>query len=92
MATSRAERGLILTRRGDTKRPSTLYTDKGRIDRHIVPLIGKRTVKDLTAADIRKFIQDVTAGKTAGEFKTAKRNRAIARGGPGAAARTIFQQ
>jgi integrase len=84
----KAERGLILTRRGDTKRPSTLYTDKGRIDRHIVPLIGKRTVKDLTAVDIRKFIQDVIAGKTAGEFKTAKRKRAIARGGPGAAART----
>ena len=85
---AKAEKGLILTKRGGTKRSSTLYTDKGRIDRHIVPLIGKRTVKDLTSADIRKFIQDVIAGKTAGEFKTAKRKRSIARGGPGAAART----
>jgi integrase len=85
---TKAEKGLILTKRGDTKRSSTLYTDKGRIDRHIIPLIGKRTVKDLTSADVRKFIQDVIAGKTAGEFKTAKRKRAVARGGPGAAART----
>jgi hypothetical protein len=44
----KAERGLILTRRGEAKRGSTLYTDKGRIERHIIPLLGKRTVKDLT--------------------------------------------
>jgi integrase len=85
---SKAERGLILTRRGDTKRPSTLYTDRGRIERHIIPLIGRRTVKDLTTADVRKFVQDVIAGKTAGEVQTPKRKRAIVRGGSGAAART----
>lgn len=45
-------------------------------------------MKDLTSTDIRKFIQDVTSGKTAGEVKTAKRSRAIARGGAGAASRT----
>jgi hypothetical protein len=60
---SKAERGLILTKRGDTKKASTLYTDRGRIERHIIPLIGKRTVKELTTADVRKFVQDVIAGK-----------------------------
>ena len=85
---SKAERGLILTKRGDTKKASTLYTDRGRIERHIIPLIGKRTVKDLTTADVRKFVQDVIAGKTAGEVQTPKRRRAIVRGGAGAAART----
>jgi integrase len=85
---SKAERGLILTKRGDTKRASTLYTDRGRIARHIIPLMGKRTVKDITTADIRKFVQDVIAGKTAGEVQTPKRKRAIVRGGAGAAART----
>jgi integrase len=85
---SKAERGLILTRRGDTKSASTLYTDRGRIERHIIPLIGKRTVKDLTTADVRKFVQDVIAGKTACEVQTPKRKRAVVRGGAGAAART----
>jgi integrase len=85
---AKAERGLILTKRGDTKKPSTLYTDRGRIERHIIPLIGKRTVKDLTTADVRRFVQDVIAGKTAGEVQTPKRKRAIVRGGAGAAART----
>ena len=47
---AKAERGLILTKRGDTKKASTLYTDRGRIERHIIPLIEKRTVKDLTTA------------------------------------------
>jgi hypothetical protein len=30
------------TRRGTNKKSTTLYTDKGRIERHIVPLIGRR--------------------------------------------------
>jgi integrase len=85
---TKAERGLILTKRGDTKKASTLYTDRVRIQRHIIPLIGRRTVKDLTTADIRKFVQDVIAGKTAGEVQTPKRRRTIVRGGAGAAART----
>jgi integrase len=85
----KAERGLILTRRGEAKRSSTLYTDKGRIDRHIVPLLGKRTVKDLTSADIRRFQQSVIGGKTAADVKTKKRGRAIVTGGKGAAARTM---
>jgi hypothetical protein len=48
----KAERGLIFTRRGKSKKASTLYTDKGRIERHIVPLVGHRTVKDITSADV----------------------------------------
>ena len=85
----KAERGLILTRRGEAKRGSTLYTDKGRIDRHIIPLLGKRTVKDLTSADVRRFQQSVIGGKTAADIKTKKRGRAIVTGGKGTAARTM---
>ena len=52
---AKAESGQIMTRRREPKRKSTLYTDKGRIERHIIPLLGKRTVKDLTSADINRF-------------------------------------
>jgi integrase len=85
----RAERGLILTRRGEVKRGSTIYADTGRIKHHIIPLLGTRTVRDLTAADIRRFLQNVISGKTAADIKTKPRGRAIVTGGMGTAARTV---
>jgi integrase len=85
----KAERGLILTRRGDAKSATTLYTDKGRIARHIIPLIGKRTVKDFTASDAGRFQRDVISGKSAVDVKTKTRGRAIVTGGKGTAARTM---
>ena len=35
-----AEAGRLLTRRKAAKKPSTLVTDRGRIERHIKPLLG----------------------------------------------------
>jgi len=84
----KAKRGLILTRHGEAKSKSTLDTDKGRINRHIVPLIGTRTVKDFTTADANRFMRDVIAGKSKADVKT-ERSRAIVHGGKGAAARTV---
>src|SRR6266404_6144089 len=85
----KAKRGLIVTRRGSAKKTTTLYTDEGRINRHIIPLLGRRTIKDLTAADVRGFMRNVTAGKSATDVKTKKRGRAIVTGGKGTAARTV---
>ena len=85
----KAERGLILTRRGEAKSSTTLYSDKGRIERHIIPLLGKRTVKDVTVTDGNRFLRDVIAGKTAADVKTKVRGRAIVKGGKGTAARTM---
>jgi integrase len=85
----KAERGLILTRRGEAKSDSTLYVDKGRIHRHIIPLIGKRTVKDFTPTDAGRFQRDVISGKSAADVKTKTRGRAIVKGGKGTAARTM---
>ena len=85
----RAERGLILTRRGVAKSSTTLYTDSGRINRHIIPLIGKRTVKDFTTIDAARFQRDVISGKSAADVKTKLRGRAIVTGGKGTAARTM---
>jgi integrase len=81
--------GLILGKGNRPKKPSTIVTDTGRIQRHIVPLLGTRRVKDLTKADINKA-KDIMAGKTAVSVKTKKlRGKAIVRGGAGTATRTI---
>ncbi len=85
----RARKGLITKRSGVPKKASTLALDAGRVERHIVPLIGNRTVKDLTPADLRAFVRDVTSGKTAVDVKTKARGRAIVRGGKGTATRTM---
>jgi hypothetical protein len=84
----RAERGLILdaaraSRSGRLR--STLIV--ARIERHIIPLLGSRSVKDLTQADVRAFVRDVTAGKTAANVRTRARGRAIVKGGAGTASR-----
>src|SRR5207245_3587337 len=65
-----AEKGLILGKRKRPKKPSTLYIDRGRIDRHILPLLGSRRVRDLTTPEIIRFMRDVAAGKTAADIKT----------------------
>ena len=82
--------GLILGKGGRPKKPSTIVTDTGRIERHIIPLIGTRRVKDLTKADINKVLKDIMAGKTRVSVKTKKlRGKAIVRGGAGTATRTV---
>jgi hypothetical protein len=85
----KATRGLIISRVGRPKKSSTLATDCGRVERHIIPLLGHRVVKDISAVDIRGFLRDVTAGKTAADVRTGPRGRAIVRGGRGTASRTL---
>ncbi|MEA1834376.1 integrase arm-type DNA-binding domain-containing protein, partial [Methylobacterium durans] len=84
-----ADKGLIMGKGGKAKKASTLYVDRGRIERHIKPLLGSRLVKDLIAADVQRFVRDVQAGKTAAVVKTGLRGKAVIEGGPGTAARTV---
>lgn len=84
-----AEKGHVLTRRKRPKKVSTLATDRGRILRHIVPLLGRKRLDEMSSADVRRFLRDVTDGKTAADIKTGLRGRAIVEGGRGAAARTV---
>jgi hypothetical protein len=72
----RADAGLIISRRGRAKKASTLKIDEARIARHIVPLLGRRPIKDITQADIRAFQRDITVGKTAADVRTKPRGRA----------------
>ena len=84
-----AEQGLVLGKKGRGKKPSTLATDAGRIERHIKPLLGRKLVIDVQQSDVSRFLRDVTAGKTAVDVKTDnKRGRAIVEGGAGTASRT----
>lgn len=85
----KAEKGLIFTRRGEAKSETTLYSDKGRIERHIIKLAGKKTVKGFTSADGKALQRDIIAGKSAANVKTKVRGRAIVKGGKGTAARTM---
>ncbi|NDE85993.1 MAG: DUF4102 domain-containing protein [Gammaproteobacteria bacterium] len=85
-----AESGRLLTRRKIAKKTSTLATDRGRIERHIKPLLGSLKVSAVNRADVEKFMHAVAAGKTAGRTKTGrKRGLAIVKGGRGTATRTV---
>ena len=61
--------GLVLGKRGRPKKPTTISTDVGRIERHIVPLLGNRRVRDLVKSDITQAMKDIMAGKTRANVK-----------------------
>lgn len=84
------EAGLILGKGGRPKKQTTIATDVGRIRRHIIPLLGTRRVRDITKPDMNNLMKDIIAGKTRVTVKTDKlRGKAIVRGGPGTAIRTM---
>lgn len=82
-----AEAGAILTRFNRPKKQSTLSIDRGRIDRHIKPLIGTKAVTDIDGRDVKRLIEDITVGKTKARIKTKARGRANVTGGAATAAR-----
>jgi integrase len=85
-----AEAGRLLTRRKTSKKSTTLVSDRGRIARHIKPLLGRLSVASVTREDVDAFMHAVAEGKTAGKTKTAKRGGlAHVRGGRGTATRTV---
>jgi integrase len=71
------------------KKDSTLATDKGRIERHIKPLIGKFRCQEVSRANVERMRNDIAAGKTAIDVKTGFRGRAIVRGGQGTANKAV---
>lgn len=83
-----AEAGRVLTRR-KRKKASTLATDKGRVERHIKPLLGRMKVRAVTRQDVEKFRDAVTEGRTAVRVKTGKHGLARVTGGAGTATRTL---
>ena len=84
-----ARAGHVISRRGRAKKASTLKIDEGRVERHVIPLLGNRPINEVSSGDIRAFQRDVTAGKTAADVKTGPHGRAIVTGGRGAATCTL---
>jgi integrase len=85
----KAEEGQIIGRKGLPKKASTLEIDRGRIARHILPQLGRKPLKDLTSADISRFLHAIMDGKTSATIKTKPRGVARVRGGPIAAVRSV---
>lgn len=84
-----AEAGRILNRSKRPKATSTLNTDRGRINQHILPMLGNHRVEELTNKDISKFIRSIESGKTARNEPSGKlRGRTVVKGGAGTARRT----
>lgn len=81
---------ILLRRARRPKKESTLASDRGRIERHIKPLLGAKPADAVTRKDIERFMHAVARGDTAQREKLAKaRALSNVRGGKGVATRTV---
>jgi integrase len=81
--------GRVRTRTKSPKKATTLAIDRGRIDRHIKPLIGAMNVTTVTRHDVEKLLHDIADGRSAGRIKTKARGLARVSGGETAANRAV---
>jgi integrase len=73
------------------KKHSTLKADRGRIEHHLRPLLGKLRADRIVRADVERMRNAVTAGKTAERIESCEKRRSgsIATGGKGVAAQCV---
>ncbi|MBM4437774.1 MAG: site-specific integrase, partial [Actinobacteria bacterium] len=71
------------------KKASSCKTDAANIRHHLLPLLGRLNVAEVSRADIDRLKRLVREGKTAADFRTGPRGRARVRGGSGAANRCL---
>jgi integrase len=71
------------------KKPSSLVSDRGRIERHLKPTIGRLRVDLITRADIERMQVAVAKGKTAMAKRRPQGGKLVS-GGPGAAAQCVI--
>ena len=72
------------------KTPITQAVDRGRIERHLRFLLGKKHAHLVTENDVQRAFAAIRDGKTAIDVKTGRRGRARVRGGEGAAKMAII--
>lgn len=69
---------------------TTKATDRGRIDRHLRPLLGNEFADKLTTDQIMKAHRAIKEGKTAARVKTKARGLAKVTGGEGTANKSVL--
>ncbi len=85
-----ADAGRLMTRRGGTKKASTISTDRSRITVHIKPILGAMKVPAVTREDVEAFMHQVAEGTTKARTPTGRKGGlSIVRGGKGASSRTV---
>ena len=82
---------LYLAEGASHKKASTLKADRGRIEHHLRPLLGKLRADRVGRAEIERMRDAVTSGKTAEKIASADMRRpgSISTGGKGAAAQCV---
>jgi integrase len=73
------------------KKASTLKADRGRIEHHLRPLLGKLRADRIVRADVERMRNAVAAGKTAEKIESDEKRRSgsMAKGGRGVAAQCV---
>jgi integrase len=74
---------------GTPMKPLTARYTMNRLRHHVVPLLGKKRITEVTEGDIEAFARAVAKGKTAKDVKAGLRTRIIVRGGEGAARKVV---
>jgi integrase len=82
---------LYLAEGAGHKKASTLKVDRGRVEHHLRPMLGKLRADRISRTEIERMRNAVAAGKTAEKVATGEKRRAgsIATGGKGAAAQCV---
>lgn len=72
-----------------SKRASSWSTDKGNLEHHVLPILGKFAAMAVTKSDTNSLRAAIVAGKTAKTVKTKARGKAVVTGGEGSANRVM---
>jgi hypothetical protein len=71
------------------KKPSTIRADRGRINGHLKPLLGRKRAVAINRADIERLLSEVKAGKTSAPIPIRRRPGSVVKGGSGVAAQCV---
>lgn len=71
------------------KTRATQVSDRGRIENHLIPTLGRIIADQLRPEQVRRAFAEIRDGKTAKDNKTGFRGRSIVRGGEGTARMAI---